>query len=88
MPKSKLRLEELILDQRIRLLANPVLISACMSAAVGIDPMGNEYFHKNKATQRIDPLVSLAMAVGASAMGDVEPVKKGSPYNNRPMRFM
>ncbi|MFN3930830.1 MAG: terminase large subunit [Brevundimonas sp.] len=88
MPKSKLRLEELILDQRIRLLANPVLISACMSAAVGIDPMGNEYFHKNKATQRIDPLVSLAMAVGASAMGDVEPVKKGSPYNDRPMRFM
>ncbi len=88
MPKSKLRLEELILDQRIRLLANPVLISACMSAAVGIDPMGNEYFHKNKATQRIDPLVSLAMAVGASAMGDVEPVKKGSPYNARPMRFM
>lgn len=88
MPKSKLRLEELILDGRIRLLANPVLISACMSAAVATDPMQNEYFNKQKATQRIDPLVSLAMAVGASALGDIEPVKKGSPYNNRPMRFI
>lgn len=68
MPKSKLALEELILDQRIRLLANPVLISACMSAAVGADPMGNEFFSKAKATQRIDPLVSLAMAVGAAFM--------------------
>lgn len=86
MPKSKLRLEELILDQRIRLLANPVLISACMSAAVGIDPMGNEFFHKNKATQKIDPLISLAMAVGASAMGQVETVK--SVYETRPMRFI
>lgn len=76
MPKSKLALEELILDQRIRLLANPVLISACMSAAVGADPMGNEFFSKAKATQRIDPLVSLAMAVGAAFMA---PSSEGGP---------
>lgn len=88
MPKSKLRLEELILDQRIRLLANPVLISACMSAAVGTDPMQNEFFQKQKATQRIDPLISLAMAVGASDMGDIEPVSKASVYESRSMRFI
>lgn len=87
MPKSKLRLEELILDQRIRLLANPVLISACMSAAVITDPMGNEFFHKSKATQKIDPLISLAMAVGASAMGEV-PAAKASVYETRAMRFI
>jgi phage terminase large subunit-like protein len=88
MPKSKLLLEELILDGRIRLLANPVLISACMSAAVATDPMQNEYFHKAKATQRIDPLVSLAMAVGAAGLGDIEPISKVSIYETQPMRFI
>lgn len=72
MPGSKLALEELILDQRIRLLANPVLISACMSAAVATDPIGNTWFEKSKATQRIDPLVSLAMAVGAALSAPFE----------------
>lgn len=88
MPKSKRLLEELILDQRIRLLPNPVLISACMSATVGTDPMGNEYFEKQKATQRIDPLISLAMAIGAASFGDVEPASKVSIYETRPMRFI
>lgn len=87
MPKSKLLLEELILDQRIRLLDNPVLVSACMSAAVGTDPMGNEFFQKHKATQKIDPLISLAMAVGAAGMGEV-PAEKASVYETRPMRFI
>ena len=66
MPGSLNALEELILDGRIRLKINPVLISACMSAAVERDPFDNRWFSKRKATQRIDPLVSLAMAVGAA----------------------
>ena len=67
MPGSLNALEELILDERIRLLANPVLVSACLSAAINdSDPFGNRWFEKSKATQRIDPLVSLAMAVGAA----------------------
>jgi phage terminase large subunit-like protein len=38
-----------------------------MSAAINdSDPFGNRWFEKRKATQRIDPLVSLAMAVGAA----------------------
>jgi phage terminase large subunit-like protein len=66
MPGSINWLEELILDQRIRLKINPVLVSAAMSAAIERDPFDNRWFSKRKATQRIDPLVSLAMAVGAA----------------------
>lgn len=69
MPGSVLELETLILERRIRLKRNPVLISACMSAAVEHDPFDNRWFSKRKATQRIDPLVALAMAVGAATAG-------------------
>jgi phage terminase large subunit-like protein len=66
MPGSLNTLEELILERRIRLLRNPVLVSACASAAIEHDPFDNRWFSKRKATQRIDPLVALAMAVGAA----------------------
>ena len=59
MPGSLQELETLILEGRIRLKRNPVLISACMSAAVERDPFDNRWFSKRKATQRIDPLVAL-----------------------------
>jgi hypothetical protein len=36
-----------------------VLISAIMSAAIERDAFDNRWFSKRKATQRIDPLVSL-----------------------------
>lgn len=68
MPASLNALEELILDERIRLKLSPVLISACMSAAVDTDPLNNRWLAKDKATQRIDPAVSLCMAVGAALM--------------------
>lgn len=66
MPGSLLALENLILEGRIRLRRNPVLISACMSAATEHDPFDNRWLSKRKATQRIDPAVALAMAVGAA----------------------
>lgn len=72
MPGSKLALETLILEKRIRLKRNPVLISAMMSAAVESDPFGNFWFSKRKATNRIDPLIALAMAVGSAVGGEVE----------------
>lgn len=68
MPGSKLMLELLILDGRIRLRNNPVLISAMMSAATEHDPFGNFWFSKRRAVKRIDPLIALAMAVGAATM--------------------
>jgi len=66
MPGSKLILEQLILEKRIRLRRSPVLISAMMSATTENDPFGNFWFSKRKAVNRIDALVALAMAVGAA----------------------
>lgn len=66
MPGSLTKLETLILEGRIRLLKNPVLTSAIMSAATESDPFNNRWFSKIKATNRIDALVALAMAVGAA----------------------
>lgn len=66
MPGSLDTLEQLILEQRIRLRRSPVLISAIMSAAIEEDAFGNRWFSKRKAANRIDPLVSLAMGTGAA----------------------
>lgn len=69
MPGSKTTLEGALLDRRIRLRSSPVLISAMMSAVVEEDAFGNAWFSKRRATNRIDALVALAMAVGAAAGG-------------------
>lgn len=67
MPGSLDELEKLILEKRIRLRGSPVLIAAIMSAAIEADAFGNRWFSKRKATNRIDAVVALAMAVGAAA---------------------
>jgi phage terminase large subunit-like protein len=69
MPGSVRELENLVLDQRIRLKRNPVLIRACMSAACEADPFDNRWFVKAKSMNRIDALVALTMAVGAATSG-------------------
>lgn len=66
MPGSKAELEAAILDKRIRLRRSPVLVGAMRSAVTEEDPFGNAWFSKRKATNRIDALVALAMAVGAA----------------------
>ncbi len=45
-----------------------------MSAAVEGDAFGNFWFSKRRATQRIDPLIALAMAVGAAVGPNAEGV--------------
>ncbi|MBI1207238.1 MAG: terminase large subunit [Azospirillum sp.] len=83
MPGSKTELETLFLDRRIRLKPNPVLESAIMGAALSApDPVGNQYFSKQRATTRIDALVALAMAVGAATVA-AGPEDKTSPYEER-----
>ena len=71
MPGSIAELETLILERRIRLKRNPVLISACMSAAIEQDPFGNKWLSKRRAVNRIDAVVALAMAVGAMMVSAV-----------------
>jgi phage terminase large subunit-like protein len=80
MPGSKLALEQLILERRIRLQRSPVLIAAMMSAGLESDPFGNAWFSKRKAVNRIDALIALAMAVGA-ATTVAEPVPT-SPWDD------
>lgn len=69
MPGSIKELETLIFEKRIRIRKSPVLVSAAMSAALEEDPIGNRWFSKRKATQRIDAIVALAMAIGAATSG-------------------
>lgn len=68
MPGSVMELEAMILERRIRLFGNPVLISACMSAVFEEDPWGNRWFSKRRALNRIDALVAVAMAIGAAML--------------------
>lgn len=80
MPGSVLALETLILERRIRIRKNPVLVSAVMSAAVEHDPFDNRWFSKRKAVNRIDALVALTMAVGAATQ---TPTDGSSVYEHR-----
>lgn len=66
MPMSVRQLEDLITEGRIRILRNPVLISAMMSAVTDEDRWGNYWLAKALATQKIDAAVALVMAVGAA----------------------
>lgn len=64
MPASVKALESMILEKRIRLLSNPVLISAMMSAVTDEDRWGNYWLAKERAVNKIDAAVALCMAVG------------------------
>ena len=66
MPGSVRLLEELILEKRIRLLKNPVLVSALMSCVLENDKWGNHWLSKARSVNKIDAAIALAMAVGAA----------------------
>lgn len=76
MPGSVRMLEDAISEGRIRLLRNPVLISAMMSAVTDEDRWGNYWLAKERATNKIDCAVALAMAVGAAHAYEGAPAKK------------
>jgi len=74
MPGSLRMLEEAILEGRIRLRRNPVLISAMMSAVTDEDRWDNRWLAKERSTNKIDAAVALCMAIGATkAIGDHAP---------------
>lgn len=66
MPGSLRELEDAILEGRIRLRTNPVLISAMMSAVTDEDRWGNRWLAKERAVNKIDCAVALCMAIGAA----------------------
>jgi phage terminase large subunit-like protein len=70
MPGSLRLAEEALLEQRIRLKINPVLISAIMSAVTDEDRWENRWLAKDRAVNKIDAAVALLMAIGTiMAMG-------------------
>lgn len=66
MPGSVRLLEEAILERRIRLRSNPVLVSAILSSMIEEDKWGNHWLSKLRSVNKIDPAISLAMAIGAA----------------------
>lgn len=67
MPGSIRLLEDALLEGRIRLKRNPVLISAMMSAVAEEDKWGNHWLAKTRSINKIDAAIALAMALGAAA---------------------
>lgn len=67
MPGSVRLLEDAIIERRMRILRNPVLISAMMSAVTDEDRWGNYWLAKERASNKIDCAVALAMATGAAS---------------------
>lgn len=66
MPGSVRMLEDALSERRIRIRRNPVVISAMMSAVTDEDRWGNYWLAKERATNKIDCAVALAMVVGAA----------------------
>ena len=87
MPGSLAALEEMILERRIRIRRSPVIISAIMGATIEEDAFGNRWFSKRKATTRIDPLVALAMAVGAVSTLSAGKAHVASPWDDPSFRL-
>lgn len=67
MGKAVNAFEHAVLQGELRSDGNPLLTMAVTNAVVDTDPAGNRKFMKNKVVQRIDPAVSLAMALGLRA---------------------
>jgi len=66
MPGSLRELEDAILEKRIRLRMNAVLVSAMMSAVTDEDRWGNRWLAKERSVNKIDAAVALCMAIGAA----------------------
>ena len=73
MPGSIRLLEDAMLEGRVRLRGNPVLVSAILSAVIEEDKWGNHWISKLRSINKIDAAVALAMAFGAA---HAIPVKK------------
>lgn len=74
-PASLRLLEDAILEKRIRIKRNPVLISAMMSAVIEQDKWDNRWLSKQKSINKIDAAVSLVIAMGAANSVPIEPKK-------------
>lgn len=81
MPGSIRLLEDALLEGRIRLKRNPVLISAMMSAVIEEDKWGNHWLAKTRSVNKIDAAIALAMALGAAEASEKGGVAR-SPWDD------
>jgi phage terminase large subunit-like protein len=72
-PESLRLFEDALLEGRVRLKRNPVLISAMMSAVTEEDKWNNRWLAKTRSINKIDCAVAAAMAMGAAMSADVGP---------------
>lgn len=75
MPGSLRLLEDAMLEGRVRLRRNPVLVSAMLSAVIEEDKWNNRWLAKTRSLNKIDAAVALCMAFGAAHV-TVEAPKK------------
>jgi len=66
MPGSVKHFEEALLEGRLRLLRNPVLVSAILSAVTESDKWGNHWLTKVRSINKIDAAVAVIMSLGAA----------------------
>lgn len=76
-------LEELILARRLRHGGNPVLRWAASNVTIEMDPAGNIKPSKAKSMQRIDPIVSLVLALSRAQYK-----QGGSVYDKKQMLIL
>jgi phage terminase large subunit-like protein len=75
------RLERLVAERKLRHGGNPVM-NMCAAGAVAVrDPAGNRKLDKAKATNRIDGIVALTMALGGMS-AEVEATIPPSPWED------
>lgn len=75
MPGSIREVESLLIDGRLRLRSNPLLMTALMATTFSVpDVLGNKFIVKDNANRRIDAAVALCMAVGAAVDGAAAPL--------------
>lgn len=84
MPGSVRLFEEALLEGRIRIRGNPVLVSAIMSAVIESDKWENRWLSKARSVNKIDAAVALVMAFGSAHSA----VKPASVYERRGIRFL
>lgn len=75
MPMSVRQFEDLVTEQRIRIHANPVLVTAILSAVTDADRWDNYWLSKERSVQKIDPIIALLMAIGAAHAYETPPPK-------------
>ena len=70
-PGSLRLFEDALLEGRVRLKRNPVLISAIMSAVTDEDKWNNRWLAKTRSINKIDAAVAAVMGMGAAMANDI-----------------